>query len=152
MRVATRRMRAAFRTFDDYYDPRVMRPLLKGLRQTGRMLGAVRESVRLDSPRLIELSSALQPIAVASLASRVPFLLTPVLRVTTASCIADQYVGRVRAHGLPGDIEVDIARHQASIGKTTLELTPKEFDLLVFLARNKGFVFSRDQLLEKCGL
>jgi CHAD domain-containing protein len=43
MRVATRRMRAAFRTFDDYYDPKVMRPLLKGLRQTGRMLGAVRD-------------------------------------------------------------------------------------------------------------
>jgi two-component system OmpR family response regulator len=32
---------------------------------------------------------------------------------------------------------------------TVLELTPKEFDLLAFLARNKGFVFSRDQLLEK---
>jgi two-component system OmpR family response regulator len=48
-----------------------------------------------------------------------------------------------------GDIEVDIARHKASRGVTVLELTPKEFDLLAFLARNKGFVFSRDQLLEK---
>jgi two-component system OmpR family response regulator len=48
-----------------------------------------------------------------------------------------------------GDIEVDIARHQASKGATTLELTPKEFDLLAFLVRNRGFVFSRDQLLEK---
>ena len=48
-----------------------------------------------------------------------------------------------------GDIEVDIARHQASKGATTLELTPKGFDLLAFLARNKGFVFNRDQLLEK---
>jgi two-component system OmpR family response regulator len=48
-----------------------------------------------------------------------------------------------------GDIEVDIARHQASKGATRLELTPKEFDLLAFLARNKGFVFTRDQLLEK---
>jgi DNA-binding response OmpR family regulator len=48
-----------------------------------------------------------------------------------------------------GDIEVNIARHQASKGEATLELTPKEFDLLVFLARNKGLVFSRNQLLEK---
>ena len=48
-----------------------------------------------------------------------------------------------------GDIEVDIARHKALKGTTMLELTPKEFDLLAFLARNKGFVFSRDQLLEK---
>jgi two-component system OmpR family response regulator len=48
-----------------------------------------------------------------------------------------------------GDIEVDIARHKASKGATMLELTPKEFDLLAFLAVNRGFVFSRDQLLEK---
>jgi two-component system OmpR family response regulator len=48
-----------------------------------------------------------------------------------------------------GDIEVDIARHQASKGGTVLQLTPKEFDLLTFLARNKSLVFSRDQLLEK---
>ncbi len=48
-----------------------------------------------------------------------------------------------------GDIEVDVARHRASKGTATLELTPKEFDLLAFLARNKSFVFSRDQLLEK---
>ena len=30
-----------------------------------------------------------------------------------------------------------------------MSLSPKEFDLLVFLAGNKGLVFSRDQLLEK---
>jgi DNA-binding response OmpR family regulator len=30
-----------------------------------------------------------------------------------------------------------------------LNLTPKEFDLLVLLARNRGLVFSREQLLEK---
>jgi two-component system OmpR family response regulator len=48
-----------------------------------------------------------------------------------------------------GDIEVDIARHRASKGSVALELTPKEFDLLAFLTRNKSLVFSRDQLLEK---
>ena len=48
-----------------------------------------------------------------------------------------------------GDIKIDIARHQVIKGGTTIELTPKEFDLLAFLAGNKGFVFSRDQLLEK---
>jgi two-component system OmpR family response regulator len=48
-----------------------------------------------------------------------------------------------------GDIEVDIARHKASKGAKMLELTPKEFDLLAFLATNRGFVFSRGQLLEK---
>jgi two-component system OmpR family response regulator len=48
-----------------------------------------------------------------------------------------------------GNIEVDISRHRVSKRSTELELTPKEFDLLAFLASNKGFVFSRDKLLEK---
>ena len=47
------------------------------------------------------------------------------------------------------DLEIDIARHRASLGGVALELTPKEFDLLVFLVRNRGLVFNREQLLEK---
>jgi len=48
-----------------------------------------------------------------------------------------------------GDIEVDIRRHSVTKGGNILGLTPKEFDLLTFLASNRGLVFSRDQLLEK---
>jgi two-component system OmpR family response regulator len=48
-----------------------------------------------------------------------------------------------------GDLEIDIARHRASLAGAGLELSPKEFDLLAFLARNRGLVFSRAQLLEK---
>jgi len=43
MRVSTRRMRMALRVFDEYLDRDVMRPVLKGLRRTGRTLGAVRD-------------------------------------------------------------------------------------------------------------
>lgn len=43
MRVSTRRMRAAFRVFGDYYDPGLRRHLLRGLRRTGRTLGALRD-------------------------------------------------------------------------------------------------------------
>lgn len=43
MRVATRRMRAALPIFQDYLDMDVVRPYLKGLRRTGRLLGAVRD-------------------------------------------------------------------------------------------------------------
>jgi CHAD domain-containing protein len=43
MRVATRRMRAAFQVFGDYLDMGKMKVFLKGLRRTGRALGAVRD-------------------------------------------------------------------------------------------------------------
>jgi two-component system, OmpR family, response regulator len=48
-----------------------------------------------------------------------------------------------------GSIEIDLSRHLALNGGAPLELSPKEFDLLVFLSRNRGQVFSRDILLEK---
>lgn len=43
MRVATRRMRAAFRVFGDHFHPKAVAPYLKGLKRTGRALGAVRD-------------------------------------------------------------------------------------------------------------
>jgi DNA-binding response OmpR family regulator len=48
-----------------------------------------------------------------------------------------------------GNIEIDTSHHLITKAGKTLNLTPKEFDLLTFLTRNKGLVFSRDQLLEK---
>ena len=48
-----------------------------------------------------------------------------------------------------GDLVIDIARHQVSLGDSILDLSPKEFELLVFLARNRGRAFTRDYLLEK---
>jgi DNA-binding response OmpR family regulator len=48
-----------------------------------------------------------------------------------------------------GDIEIDPARHTVIKGNSVLSLTPKEYELLSFLIRNKGLVFSRDYLLEK---
>lgn len=47
------------------------------------------------------------------------------------------------------NLEIDPARHIATLSKKALNLTPKEFDLLYFLAKNKGIVFNREQLLEK---
>lgn len=48
-----------------------------------------------------------------------------------------------------GDLEIDAARHQASLAGKVVDLTPKEFELLALLIKNKGIVFSRHQLLEK---
>jgi CHAD domain-containing protein len=43
MRVASRRMRAAFDLFEQAFDPKVIRRHLRGLKATGRALGAVRD-------------------------------------------------------------------------------------------------------------
>ena len=52
MRVATRRMRAAYALFLPYFDENVLRPFGKGLRRAGRTLGAVRDlDVLLDKAR-----------------------------------------------------------------------------------------------------
>ena len=43
MRVATRRMRAAFDIFQPAYEPKTIKPFMRGLKATGRLLGSVRD-------------------------------------------------------------------------------------------------------------
>ncbi|NPV53095.1 MAG: response regulator transcription factor [Firmicutes bacterium] len=47
-----------------------------------------------------------------------------------------------------GDLVLDEARHEASVGGRKLDLTPKEFELLRLLMSNRGRVMTRDFLLE----
>jgi DNA-binding response OmpR family regulator len=47
-----------------------------------------------------------------------------------------------------GDVEVDLARHEARQGGEAVVLTPREFALLAALAENRGIVLSRRQLLD----
>ncbi len=47
----------------------------------------------------------------------------------------------------PG-LEIDLNKYKVKVNGKTLNLTPKEFELLAFLARNKEQVFTREQLLE----
>jgi DNA-binding response OmpR family regulator len=48
-----------------------------------------------------------------------------------------------------GDLTIDRGRREAFRQGKALSLKPKEFDLLVFLARHKGLVLSRDLILER---
>jgi two-component system OmpR family response regulator len=48
-----------------------------------------------------------------------------------------------------GELEVDFARHKVSRAGSAIDLSPKEFDLLAILVKNREQVFSRDQLLER---
>ncbi|MGD6967587.1 response regulator transcription factor [Rossellomorea vietnamensis] len=46
-----------------------------------------------------------------------------------------------------GELKVYPEQYEAYFGNTLLELTPKEFELLLYLTENKGRVLTRDQLL-----
>jgi two-component system copper resistance phosphate regulon response regulator CusR len=48
-----------------------------------------------------------------------------------------------------GDLEIDLVRHRAARAGRKLELTPKEFSLLSFLARHPGEVQSRTAIAEQ---
>ena len=47
------------------------------------------------------------------------------------------------------EVEIDLARREVRAGEQVVSLTAKEFDLLAFLTRNRGIVFSRDRLLDR---
>ena len=48
-----------------------------------------------------------------------------------------------------GPLALDLGRREALLDGVELTLTPREFELLYFLARHPGRVFSRDELLTK---
>lgn len=46
-----------------------------------------------------------------------------------------------------GDFRIDLANHEISVAGNVIHLTPKEFDLLVFLFRNRGKVLTHRSIL-----
>jgi two-component system alkaline phosphatase synthesis response regulator PhoP len=48
-----------------------------------------------------------------------------------------------------GELEIDIPRHDVRVNERSIVLTLKEFELLTLLAKNRGIVFTREQLLDK---
>lgn len=47
-----------------------------------------------------------------------------------------------------GDLHVNIGRREVSRVDKLIDLTPREFDLLVYLLKNKNLVLTREQLIE----
>lgn len=45
------------------------------------------------------------------------------------------------------ELEIDVVRHHVRCGNATVDLSATEFGLLVFLARQPGWVFSRSQII-----
>jgi len=48
-----------------------------------------------------------------------------------------------------GNLTIDLTRREVLLGQKPLALKPKEFDLLLFLARHRGQAVSREYLLEQ---
>ena len=48
-----------------------------------------------------------------------------------------------------GELTIDTASHSVKVAGQEAPLTPKEFDLLVFLVNNKGIALSREKILQK---
>lgn len=46
------------------------------------------------------------------------------------------------------DIEIDEAKHYATVKGEKIDLSPKEFELLIYMAKNKGIALSRYQILD----
>jgi DNA-binding response OmpR family regulator len=47
------------------------------------------------------------------------------------------------------DLTIDLDRHEVRRGTRQIDLTPKEYDLLSFLAEHPGYAFSREKLLQE---
>jgi two-component system response regulator ResD len=79
-----------------------------------------------------------KPFSPAELVARVD----AVLRRTTGGEEADEPLRF-------GQLEIDPAARTVVVGGREAELTQREFELLLFLARHPGQVFSRDQLMDR---
>jgi len=73
-----------------------------------------------------------------------------VARVRATLRLAQRSAGRPPAECLRfDDLEIDLRGRQVRQAGQLIDLTPKEFDLLVLLARNSGRVLGRETLLEQ---
>lgn len=84
-----------------------------------------------------------KPFSVMTLMSRIKAILRRVNALAQHSPEPEQTLISHR------DIELDTAGRSATINQTSVDLTAREFDLLTFLLRHPGKVFSRAELLDK---
>lgn len=84
-----------------------------------------------------------KPFSILELQARVKAILR---RVNT---VADQKMTGLEQRIESGPLCIDVLGRNVVIDDQTVELTAKEFDLLLYFAQNPGRVFSRGQLLDQ---
>jgi len=93
-----------------------------------------------------------KPFSMRELLARVKALLRRVRLIREELALADDTVSPVEVRGNILKFEgliVDLTRREVLREGEPVRLKPKEYDLLVCLARNKGIVLSRDLILER---
>lgn len=85
-----------------------------------------------------------KPFSVPELMARVKALFRRVEALTQAT--SETGAVETLQHGA---MTIDMGRRTVRIAETDIDLTAREFDLLLFFARNPGRVFNRSQLLDK---
>jgi DNA-binding response OmpR family regulator len=88
-----------------------------------------------------------KPFSMRELLARVKALLRRV-RLLREEMAADEQRPATRTLVF-GDVTIDETRHEVLLGGEPLPLRPKEYDLLLFLARHRGATLTRDLILER---
>jgi DNA-binding response OmpR family regulator len=86
-----------------------------------------------------------KPFSVLELVARVRAIFRRVENLQQAPQPSAELSRRLRA----GNLTIDPARREVTLGDRQIELTAREFDLLDYFARNPGRVFRRADLLDK---
>jgi len=137
----------------------LMLPRLDGLQICRRMRAAelqtpilmlTAKSSELDRVLGLELGAddyLTKPFSMLELAARVKgvFRRAEQLAALKAAAAAAPASGRIDVEGL----SIDVERHEARVAGKPVELTAKEFELLVYFARSPGRVFTGAQLLDQ---
>ena len=90
-----------------------------------------------------------KPFSMRELLARVKALLRRV-DLDRKELVEDTTVSRPGVERLDfDDLTIDLGRGEARLKGEALRLKPKEYDLLLFLARNRSIVLSRDLILER---
>jgi DNA-binding response OmpR family regulator len=91
-----------------------------------------------------------KPFSMRELLARVKALLRRV-RLIREEVSTDNGTRTVEAEEVLnfGNLTIDQARREIRLDEEVVRLKPKEYELLIFLARNKGIALSRDLILER---
>jgi DNA-binding response OmpR family regulator len=88
-----------------------------------------------------------KPFSMRELQARIKALLRRVRLIREELATEEEVASKDRL--VFGELVIDLGRHEVTWAGEPLRLKPKEYDLLVFLARNRGVALSRDLILER---